>query len=202
MNKKVFVLIVFLSIASCGFFIDRSILNSPNISLKILGDPVINKGRLIAVNVVSQNSTDPTFCKYRQQAQFNVFYTINKQSGFDPKLISTKTNEHFPGSGSFKYKGRFKISSEDIYLIHKGKKLAPELIFSRQPSNVISNVLESNITDYFRFVSFPLPCTKLLDPGTKLIIKRIYKDDKVIKENIEFGFIKSDNNQGYSIWLE
>lgn len=211
MIKKFLILAILILTTSCGGILIEAIstlagdkrvpMDNDDISLILITDLRENKGKLIAVNILSQNSANLYRCRYKRQAQFSIEY-LTKTKDVDWDLVMIPTQEHFPNSNSFKYKGRFKINNEDIYLIYNNQKIFPELIFSRQPNNMVSNILESNFTDYSRAVNFPIPCTKLLDPDTKLVISKIYKDDKVIQSNIEFGFVKSSDNQGYSIWLE
>ena len=106
-------------------------------------------------------------------------------------------------------RGRFKVKKEDIYLIHDGKKIAPIIYLKGTDFEVIESEYISylNNSDDFavRYITFPINCIDAISKSTKLIIKKIYKDDKIILKDIEFDLILIDdnwNNKPQKIWLE
>ena len=218
MNRKIFALITLLFSSSCVFdpinFLltgNGKIQNDEPIALQAIKLPQDNKGNLISLIVKSNN-----YLKLAGDSTTGFINGVNLAITFStplkaPKTFQTIDNPEFQFLKDRRANGRFKINKSDIYLLHNNQEIHPKTIStggikSYQEYDLIesSSVAYSNYKRYgTKYLKFDLaPCTKLLDPGTKLVIKSIYKDDKVIKENIEFGFVKSSDNRRYSIWLE
>lgn len=216
MKNKILALVLVLCLPCCNysFLLASDLFKNENprdvVSLEQIKGLGNNQGNLISLVVGSNNFLSDDYKDYcaKQSVVAFTFRTPKKR----PK---ERTNLDHP---EFQFidrdgttRGRFKIKKEDIYLLHKGKKILPTKIFIAQWEfdSVGSNpVAYSNYSKHSsKFVSFPIPCTELASidgstSDTKLIIAKIYKDDKVIKEDIEFIFTIADSNRSYAIWLE
>ena len=208
MSKKFLIFIAVLFLNACEYITAASLLPSSeredDISLELVSSLGNNSGNLIALGILSKNYPfyDSEWCA--KQSMFVITYSTSKKAPKDRTNLDHPEFQ-FLGNGG-ETRGRFKVRKEDIFLIREGKKILPSKIFRAQfelDSIESYNVAYSNYSKHAsKYLTFNLPCTGLLTPDTKLIISKIYKDDKVIKENIEFRFIKSKENHGYSIWLE
>ena len=199
MIKKITILLTIFCLSACGFFIDRS---DDCIGLKSLTDFGNNTGNLIRLSVLGKNFPRVFTERCEEFSDFALTYSVNIKA---PSVRIQGAHPEFEFVKNGVTKGRFKINKSDIYLLHQNQKFYPTIYWREYEYDTIESASVSYL-NYKRYgtlyAKFDLPCTKLLDPGTKLVISKIYKDDKVIQSNIEFGFVKSSDNQGYSIWLE
>lgn len=204
--NKIFFAIIFIVVSSC------QIKKEPVISLKMASNLDNNKGNLIALHVVLDSASPNTstsnrgnYYNKRCEAETVVAFTYSVPIKA-PKQRKFIDHPEFQVEKNYRAKGRFKLNKEDVYIINNGKKIFPNKLF-RGEFNL--NEIESNDPAYVnynkhstKFASFPIPCSSLLLVNSKLIISKIHKDDKIIKQNVEFNFIISDENQAYKIWLE
>jgi hypothetical protein len=214
MSKKILVLALSLCLSSCLL---PEIEKPDAVSLKMINKLENNQGNLIELHIKSQNYPNPFWKDEKwmceQQTMIAFTFTTPKKA---PKKDERRTTNEFRyaknlPSGGWELRGHYEINKKDIYLIHKGKKIAPTKIFIAQTEYDFiesTNVAYSNFSEHAtQFLTFPIPCTSTIatettPSDTKLIIAKIYKDDKIIKQNLEFKFIKSKDNKIYSIWLE
>ena len=113
---------------------------------------------------------------------------------------------------------RYEVKKEDIYLVHQNKKILPtKIYFSDHEFDYIKSDTFSFLKhDYkgikrwaTKYIIFPLKCSALPNSETKLVIAKIYQDNKVFLENIEFKIeileqkpFEPDLPRGGRIWLE
>lgn len=217
MIKKFLILTILILTTSCGGILLAAIstlagdkrvpMDKDYISLNLLTKLVGSKGDLMRLGIVGNNnpyrtSLEDSGQRCAKQSDFAFTYSVNIKA---PSVRIQGAHPEFEFVKNGVTKGRFKINKSDIYLLHQNQKFYPTIYWREYEYDTIESASVSYL-NYKRYgtlyAKFDLPCTKLLDPDTKLVISKIYKDDKVIESNIEFGFVKSGDNQGYSIWLE
>jgi hypothetical protein len=142
---------------------------------------------------------------------FEFKYMINEELSW-PVIRSKSEARNKKWKNVFRSKngrGRFKVKKEDIYLIHDGSKVVPRIYWGDEDLEAIESNEISYPDDWNRyasnFVTFPITCIDAISKPTKLVIKKIFKDDKIILKDIEFDLILIDdnwNNKPQKIWLE